>query len=300
MITIFTTTKPFIGKNLTIQINALKSWKLLKPECDIIVFGDSQGTNSVAHNLNLIHIPHILCNESGTPLLNDLFYQAKSLSNYDVLCYVNADIILMSDFIEAINPIIKKEKHFMIVGQRWDVDIDDPLEFSQFWEKNIKRMVTDNGKLHSRTGIDYFVFNKKLFDNNIPPFAIGRTAWDNWLLFAAKKSGAKLIDASSSIMCIHQNHDWSHIEGGKNEAWEGTEAKLNQKMAAGKMLFLNDANYFLTPQGLKRNIVKRIFVKFLNQKLIKRLLNIVNIRIKKIRFMKRYQIKLENFLISLE
>jgi hypothetical protein len=268
MITLFTTTKPFIGKNAIIQTNALKSWKLLKPECEIIVFGDSSGTDKICRDLGLIHIPEIQCNEFGTPLLNDLFEKAKKMSNHEIICYVNADIILMSDFIESIKIILKTEKQFLMVGQRWDYDIDKLLEYTPDWELKLKESVIQSGTIHARTGIDYFAFNIDLF-NDIPPFAIGRTAWDNWLLSAAIKSGAKLIDSSSSVMCIHQNHDWSHIKGGEKEAWEGTEAINNQTLAQGHILTLDDAEYFLTSNGITRDVIKRAikYVKKLKIKL---------------------------------
>jgi flavin-dependent dehydrogenase len=119
--------------------------------------------------------------------------------------------------------------------------------------------------MHARTGIDYFAFNAGLF-NEIPPFAIGRTAWDNWLLYAGIRSGAKLIDASNLIMCIHQNHDWSHIKGGEKEAWEGKEAINNWKLTNGKIYTLDDANYILTSHGLRKVVIKRIIKYFNNVK----------------------------------
>jgi hypothetical protein len=40
MLTLFTTAKPFEGHSGVIQRNALKSWKLLHPDIEIILFGD--------------------------------------------------------------------------------------------------------------------------------------------------------------------------------------------------------------------------------------------------------------------
>ncbi len=251
MITLFTTTKPFAGKNAIIQTNALKSWKLLRPECEIIVFGDSPGTDEICRDLGLKHILKIQCNEFGTPLVNSLFEKAQKLSNCGLLCYVNADIILMSDFIESLKIILKYEKKFLMVGQRWDYDINGPLNFALDWENKLKESVIKTGKKHGRTGIDYFAFNADLF-KEIPHFAIGRPAWDNWMLYAAVKSGAKVIDASNSIMCIHQNHDYSHIKGGKKEAFVGKEAHMNRYLSQHNLLSLNETNYDLTKDGIKQ------------------------------------------------
>ena len=43
MLTLFSTCKPFHGHNGVIQRNALKSWRLLHPDIEIILFGDDEG-----------------------------------------------------------------------------------------------------------------------------------------------------------------------------------------------------------------------------------------------------------------
>ena len=43
MLTFFTTAKPFRGHNAIIQRNALKSWTLLRPDVEVILFGDDEG-----------------------------------------------------------------------------------------------------------------------------------------------------------------------------------------------------------------------------------------------------------------
>jgi hypothetical protein len=48
MLTFFTTAKPFGGHNGIIQKNALKSWALLHPEVELILFGDEEGAAEAA------------------------------------------------------------------------------------------------------------------------------------------------------------------------------------------------------------------------------------------------------------
>ena len=43
MLTFFTTAKPFRGQDGLIQQNALKSWKRLRPDVEVILFGDDAG-----------------------------------------------------------------------------------------------------------------------------------------------------------------------------------------------------------------------------------------------------------------
>jgi len=44
MLTLFALPKPFRGRNGIIQQNAIRSWTLLEPTPEIILFGDEFGT----------------------------------------------------------------------------------------------------------------------------------------------------------------------------------------------------------------------------------------------------------------
>ncbi|MFC1900287.1 hypothetical protein ACFLYN_01700 [Chloroflexota bacterium] len=257
MLTIFTTTKPFTGLNKIIQINAIRSWLLLRPECEIIIFGDEEGTAEAAAELGVKHVPDIECNEYGTPLVSSLFSSAQHNASYSTLCYINADIILLSDFLPAIQNIDKHK--FLMVGQRWDLDIDKLLEFDgSEWESRLRTKVKENGILHPKSGIDYFVYSKGLYDDMLP-FAIGRTAWDNWLIFRARQLKAAVIDATEAVTIIHQNHDYSHNTGGAAAVWKGPEAVKNQELSGRgeHILTLEHATWILTSQGLKRALSPR-------------------------------------------
>jgi len=103
MLTIFSTPKPFCGHIGTIQMNAFRSWSVLQSKCEVIILSNGYGTTKIATELNLKHIPDIVRNEYGTPLLNSLFEAAETRAKYDLLCYVNSDIILTGNLLVAIN-----------------------------------------------------------------------------------------------------------------------------------------------------------------------------------------------------
>ena len=105
MLTIFALPKPFRGHIATIQRNAIGSWARLRPSCQILLLGSEEGTAEIAKEFDVCHVPEVAVNEYGTPLLNDLFEKAEKLARYELLCYVNCDIILMDDFIQAV-PIV--------------------------------------------------------------------------------------------------------------------------------------------------------------------------------------------------
>ena len=211
MLTIFSCPKPFTNSHINIiQRNAIKSWTLLKPKPEIILVGNDEGVSEICREFNLIHIPEIERNEYGTPLLNSIFSEAERVASHQLMCYINADIILMSDFMKAIEAVINQMKPpFLLIGRRYDLEINELLSFE--FEDYLYSLLRKKGKLHPPTGLDYFVFTKGLF-GEIPPFAIGRFAFDNWLIWRAKSKGVPVVDLTSQSTVIHQAHDYSHIK----------------------------------------------------------------------------------------
>lgn len=249
MLTFFAIPKPFRGHIGVIQRNAIQSWVKTCPESEVILFGNDEGTAETASKLGLRHIPDIPCNHQGTPLVSGMFGDAQRVAAHDILAYVNADIILMSDFLQAVRDVSDQVERFLMVGQRWDVAIDQHWDFETFgWEADIRRRVQDLGTLHPKTGIDYFVFRRGLYDA-VPPFAVGRTAWDNWLIYYARKRFATLVDATANVMAIHQDHDYGSFHS-KDALWRGDEARNNQRLMGNGYGTLDDASHLLLSEGL--------------------------------------------------
>jgi hypothetical protein len=65
MLTFFTTAKPFVGHSGIIQRNALRSWKLLDPDVEVILFGDEEGAAEVSGELGLRHETKVERDERG-------------------------------------------------------------------------------------------------------------------------------------------------------------------------------------------------------------------------------------------
>src|SRR5215467_7607839 len=105
MLTLFTTAKPFTGHSSIIQRNALKSWTLLHPDVEVILFGDEEGAADAARELGIRHEPHAERNEFGSIRLDYMLGKCQVIMRHDVLCYVNCDIILMDDFRYAVERV---------------------------------------------------------------------------------------------------------------------------------------------------------------------------------------------------
>ncbi len=252
MISFFTTTKPFKGKFRIIQRNAIKSWKILHPNVEVILFDDTKEGEKIAEEIGLILIKEMKKNKYGTPLLNYLFEKAQEIAKNRIMCYINADIILLKDFLDAVN-MVKNNEKFLLVGKRYDLDFDREIDFSRQWEKEMIQFIRKYGVLHRGAASDYFVFPKGLF-TKIPPFAIGRGAFDNWLIYDALRRKIPVIDATHFITAIHQNHDYSHCKWG--ERWgKSPEYEENVKLAGKGTIFEpRDATHILTKKGIRMNL----------------------------------------------
>jgi hypothetical protein len=258
MLTLFSIPKPFTGHIGLIQRNAVASWMRLEPRCRVILFGDEAGVAEAAAELGVEHDPVIRRNEFGTPLLDDLFAAVQRRAQTPLLAYVNTDILLTSDFLPAVVRVGREAPRFLMIGQRVDLDITEPLALGPAWEADLRRDAAARGRLHLPVGIDYFVLPKDAV-GPLPPFAVGRPGWDNWFLYDAQRRGLVLVDATPCVLAVHQNHTYDHLGGGARERNAGPEAARNRELAGGVCFIysIHNATQILTPRGLRRAVTAR-------------------------------------------
>jgi len=87
----------------------------------------------------------------------------------------------------------------------------------------------------------------------MPPFAMGRIAWDNWVILQAIDRGIPVIDGSEIVKAIHLKHDYGHVKGGYEETRHGIDATNNLAMAGGLRAHdgkISAARYKLTATGM--------------------------------------------------
>ena len=253
MITLFTIPKPFVGHIATIQHNAIRSWLELRPSCEVILCGNDPGVADAAREYGLRQLSTLALTIYGTPLLSSAFAQVQRIAERPLICYVNADILILADLPQAIARIPFQQ--FLVIGQRWDLDVTAPLDFeSPDWRTNLWERVRRQGSLHPPAGSDYFIFPRGSI-GALPDFAVGRPGWDNWLIYRARSLGLPVVDATDAITIVHQNHGYAHIPGGRVEAsWDGPEADANLRLVGGDehTYTINDATYRFRNQQVVR------------------------------------------------
>lgn len=246
LITVFSAPKPFTDPHIaTIQRNAILSWTKL-PDVAVILLGDEPGLAEISVELGVTHLREIPRSPSGAPLMDAMFRLAREKSQTPLYCIVNADVILFDDLVETAKKVSAQRENFVLMGQRWDLEITGSLEFSEGWQNRLRSTVHRQGSLHRPAGSDYFLFPNSCY-TNLPAFIIGRAGWDNWMIYHAHKRGFPAIDATADVMIVHQNHDYSHLPGGRPH-YQHPETDENIRLAGGRPMTrftLLDANFRL-------------------------------------------------------
>lgn len=257
MLTIFAVPKPFRGTIATAQHNSIASWRALDGDVQIILFGDEEGVAEAAARHGAEHAVIIRRNAEGTPLLDDAFARAQARARHRHTAYVNADIILMPDFLRAVR--LLTHAPFLLVGRRIDLDVNQAIEFEHDgWADALARRARTCGRMHPPHGSDYFVFPTGQ-SVALPPFPVGRALWDNWMIYEARRRGIPVVDATEMVTAVHQNHGYEHLRGGHGDVYDGAEARRNRELVGDDFvpLTIEDATFTLGARGSRRNLQLR-------------------------------------------
>jgi hypothetical protein len=141
-----------------------------------------------------------------------------------------------------------------MVGECSNLDLRTPVSFGDpSWQAQILRQVSDSAVPRGSWYIDYFVFSRDLY-HDLPPFAVGRAGFDNWLVWQARALGATVVNASRVVTAVHQQHDYSHVRGGREWSYRGPEAVRNVQLAGGRehLHCIGHASHVLTSRSLRR------------------------------------------------
>ena len=226
------------------------------------MIGDDAGVAEAAGAANARHVAAVEKTEHGTPLLSSAFATARDASTRPLLAYVNADIILLPDFVAAVRRI--RFPSYLCLGRRWDVTVEGEIEPGGDYEGRVRRLVASSGELALPDAIDYFVLGRTGPLTELPPFVVGRPGWDNWMIYRARSLGLPVVDATRAVTAVHQTHYYAHVPERSGYRWYGPEASANFALIEGLERFqTRHATHVLTRLGClpaltPRRLVSRI------------------------------------------
>lgn len=232
-VSIFATPKRFEGQFDRIQRNAIESWIALRPAVEITLVGNDDGTAEICRQHSLRHVPEVATTATGIPLLSDLWRVGQQHARAPIACFVNADIILMDDFVTAVRRVSSELREFLLVGQRWDLELAQRLsELGDSWQASVRADVAERGTLNSPLWVDYFAFPVGQYPDLLP-CVIGRPGYDHWIVWQTLQRGIPVVDATDAVLAVHQHHDYSH-GGGKRAVYSGADADYNYRLIGGR------------------------------------------------------------------
>jgi hypothetical protein len=232
------------------QSNAINSWQLLGDDVEIILFSPDGALSGNESGRGLRH-ERVLVNEAGTPKFDDILLKGQAMARWELVCYVNSDILLAPSLLDATRIVDKWKRPALILGARTDLDVTSRIDSSIKGLHELQTRAKRQGRL-MRAGIDYFVFHRGMYAT-VPPFALGRTSFDNWIVWSARSRDIPVVDVTPVVLAIHQNHsqEWQLL-------LESPEAIANRELAGSwKSSFTTeDATHILDAKGIKSRRVK--------------------------------------------
>ena len=146
--------------------------------------------------------------KKGIPILTAMFKQILQEYNTPFVGFANGDILFDHSIIETLQELNRvkdvEQERFLIVGTRQHVNI---TQYDLGSGKNMTKLHQAGLRANKDSGYaqDYFIISQKgLPWEKIPDFVIGRNGYDNWLVIEAQGWNTTLIDATQTIMALHQ------------------------------------------------------------------------------------------------
>lgn len=227
LLTIFSSPKPFIGEAAWNQLNALRSWRAVHPDVEIIIFGAPSGAAEAATEVNATLVPEIETSASGAPSFNAMAAWALRHSPRDLFVYANGDILLNETMLRAMQSARRRFERFLLVGERMDLAPSVKLDVREpNWVSKLLTLF-EQGHLtaHGPTGADYFGFVRGMWQDLAPVF-MGRGMCDQALLHYCFRKCIPVIDATLMVVNVHQHHGYQHVAEGKQQVFYGEERKM--------------------------------------------------------------------------
>lgn len=216
LLTLFTTW-PTRAEKYVCHNNTLSNWIQLKPSVRLILFTNEEKlvTEATGKGWHALPVPG---NGSGIPVLKFMYMDAKKIVKSHFYAYANGDILFTDELLQTLAAVLNstalpRHTPIMIIGRRTNVKDVTPPEAGSF--QNVSETAYIRGKLYNTWAEDYFITSADYPWKNIPEVVIGRRAYDNWLVMNARKQQHVTIDATETLLALHQTTNAGNSEGHK-------------------------------------------------------------------------------------
>ncbi|GAB1597433.1 uncharacterized protein LOC115213164 [Argonauta hians] len=161
-------------------------------------------------------IPKFSC--GNVPVLKSMMLDAiKMFRNSTFYGFANSDIVFDEGLVKTLQSINKtkiRESPLLIIGQRTNVNFTDGRTINRL--QNVSE-IAKTGSLMEGIAIDYFITNNRFPWHLIPDLVIGRVYYDNWIVYFTVTLNATVIDATHTVLAVHQTTEDGNEAGRKHK-----------------------------------------------------------------------------------
>ena len=207
---LFTSPKPFTANNRAVQVTAMRSWKRALPGARWIVFGNEDGLPEICQSEGIEYGGPAETDQGGFKIISKIFRSVNRLDAKGVSIFVNSDILLDESARSSLDLLERQPGPFLATARRrclpaWSGPALAGHELDNFL--GARRQPVHWGPA---SALDIFIF-RGFPVQTMPDFLIGQAAWDNWMIYQARRSGIPAIDLSRTLRPFHCDHDYSYV-----------------------------------------------------------------------------------------
>ena len=242
LLTLFTTWNDNKDKYLVHNLT-VKNWLSMRPYIIPVIFTNESGLAKECERQDWNVFPVKVESAGGIPVLKYMYKKVMEIYNTTFYAYSNSDILFTDTLIHTLlslkNSSIHLEGTVMIVGKRTNVQYVTEIEGSSW--TSLTSVAKTRGNLSFGNAEDYFITPRTYPWDNIAEVVIGRPAYDNWLVYNARKQKHMIIDATDTLLAVHQTTGAGNMEG------HGHKNKdYNHKLLVKTYTYKNIKNYHLS------------------------------------------------------
>lgn len=193
--------------------NTVNNWASLAPFVKSIFFSDDEDLSNRVRKAGWdVMLPKT--SSIGVPILKFMYLDVMKKYNAHFYGYSNGDLLFTHTLVKTLLKLKPYSEHpMLIVGQR--TNVRDVTESQASSHENIT-LLAKKGKLFTPWGEDYFITDSKYPWKDCPEVVIGRVAYDNFLVLNARKHKHTTVDATRTLLALHQTTKAGDSEGHKH------------------------------------------------------------------------------------
>ena len=206
LLTLFTTWKPGMESS-AVYNNTVNMWSKLQPRVKLVFFGNKSDISAHAKSIGWSVLPVTETKCNGTPVLSRMFKDVYKKYNTPFYGFANGDILFDNGLIDTLQATkgwsyYNQNKTVLLSGRRIDMYLDTIKNFDLLY-KDVAAFSL-SGAISYGYAADFFITTKYFPWDKIPDFVVGRPQYDNYLLYMSRQYFVYTIDATMSVVALHQ------------------------------------------------------------------------------------------------